>query len=401
MSRFLLGGMPLSGENEEVRGIYLHIPFCLRKCSYCDFYSVEAEAAAMREFCDLLARETDLLRNRFPEDAAAPADTVYFGGGTPTVLPPDTLCGLLDVIRERFPVESDAEITVEANPGTASPEQLSVLRKGGVTRISIGVQSFTPSILRTLGRVHGREEVGRTVRDAQAAGFDSIGIDLIFGVPGQRTGQWEADLERTLRFLPSHVSAYALAPEPGTPIHAAILRGQLLMPPDDTVAEMYETARRALSAAGYRQYEISNFARPGHESRHNIKYWKREGTTGFGPSAHSLLFPRERAPHGLRGATPPSLPEYRNGIRQGRLPWTTEQVCRYEDAWKESLIFGLRMTDGVALGALEERIGPPPKDLRDTLSALVADGRLLEENGRLRLPGELLFVSNEVLQRLA
>jgi oxygen-independent coproporphyrinogen-3 oxidase len=396
-----LAGCPSREENKAVRGIYLHIPFCLRKCSYCDFYSVEADAAAIREFRDLLARETTLLRDRFPEDAAAPSDTVYFGGGTPTVLPPETLCGLLDAVRERFPVEPDAEITVEANPGTVSPEQLSALRNGGFTRISIGVQSFTPSILRTLGRIHGREEVRRTVRDARAAGFDSLGIDLIFGIPGQRAGQWEADLERTVGFLPAHVSVYALAPEPGTPIHAAILRGQLLMPPDDSVAEMYETARRVLSAAGYRQYEISNFALPGHESRHNVKYWKREGTAGFGPSAHSLLFPRERAPHGLRAANPPSLAEYGKAIREGRLAWTVEQACRYEDAWKESLLFGLRMTDGVDLGDLEQAIGAPPDPLRDAVNELVAGGRLLEENGRLRLPGELLFVSNEVLQRLA
>jgi oxygen-independent coproporphyrinogen-3 oxidase len=384
-----------------VRGIYLHIPFCLRKCAYCDFYSVEAEEAAMREFGELVLIETDLLRVRFPEDAAAAADTVYFGGGTPTVLPPEALCGLLDAIRERFPVERDAEITVEANPGTVSVKELSALRKGGFNRLSIGVQSFTPATLRTLGRVHGAEDARRTVRDARSAGFDSLGIDLIFGIPGQRTGQWEADLERTVAVLPAHISAYALAPEPGTPIHAAIQRRDLFMPPDDTVAEMYETARRILSAAGYRQYEISNFARPGHESRHNAKYWRREGYTGLGPSAHSLLFPPGRAPCGLRAATPPSLEEYRRRIREGRLPWTVEQECRYEDAWKESLIFGLRMTDGVDLEDLSGTLGAPPNPLRDAVNEMVAGGTLLEEGGRLHLPGELLFVSNEVLQRLA
>ncbi|MGZ9196697.1 MAG: radical SAM protein, partial [Candidatus Deferrimicrobiaceae bacterium] len=164
-----------------MRGIYLHIPFCLRKCSYCDFYSVEAEAAAMKEFRDLLVRETDLLRDRFPEDAAAPADTVYFGGGTPTVLPPEALCGLLAATRDRFPVEPGAEITVEANPGTVTAEGLRALVLGGFTRISIGVQSFTPATLRTLGRIHGVEEVGRTYREARSAGFSSLGIDLIFG----------------------------------------------------------------------------------------------------------------------------------------------------------------------------------------------------------------------------
>ena len=384
-----------------MRGIYLHIPFCLRKCTYCDFYSIEAEEAAVREFRDLVLTETDLLRDRFPEDAAALADTIYFGGGTPTVLPPEALCGLLDAIRKRFPVESNAEITVEANPGTVNRKQLSALREGGFTRISIGVQSFTPDTLRTLGRVHGAEDVRRTVRDARTAGFDSLGTDLIFGIPGQRPTQWEADLERTVSLLPGHVSAYALAPEPGTPIHAAIRRRDLFMLPDDTVAEMYETARRVLSAAGYRQYEISNFARPGHESRHNAKYWKREGYTGLGPSAHSLLFPPGRTRYGLRTATPPSLEEYRRRIREGRLPWTVEQECRHEDAWKESLIFGLRMTDGVDLEDLSETFGAPPKPLRDAVDEMVAGGMLLKEDGRLHLPEGLLFVSNEVLQRLA
>src|SRR3990172_6840620 len=226
---------PLPGENEGVRGIYLHIPFCARKCSYCDFYSVAASSPAMTEFRGLLMREMDMVRNRFPEDAAATADTVYFGGGTPTVFPPEALCGLLSATRERFPVEPDAEITAEANPGTVTAEGLRTMREGGFTRVSIGVQSFTPATPptppRPLGRIHGVEEVHRTYRDARSAGFHSLGIDLIFGIPGQRTEDWEADLDRTITFLPAHVSAYALAPEPGTPLHAAIGRGSLPCPP--------------------------------------------------------------------------------------------------------------------------------------------------------------------------
>src|SRR3990172_6775559 len=203
---------PLLGENEPVRGIYLHIPFCARKCSYCDFYSVAASSPAMTEFRGLLTREMDMVRNRFPEDAAATADTVYFGGGTPTVFPPEALCGLLSAIRERFPVEPDAEITVEANPGTVTAEGLRAMREWGFTRVSIGVQSFTPATLRTLGRIHGVEEVRRTYRDARTAGFPSLGIDLIFGIPGQRTEDWEADLDRTITFLPARL---APRPRPG------------------------------------------------------------------------------------------------------------------------------------------------------------------------------------------
>src|SRR3972149_800746 len=180
--------LPFPGENEGVRGIYLHIPFCARKCSYCDFYSVAASSPAMTEFRGLLMREMDMVRNRFPEDAAAQA-------------------------------------------GTVTAEGLRTRREGGFTRVSIGVQSFTPATLRTLGRIHGVEEVHRTYRDARSAGFHSLGIDLIFGIPGQRTEDWEADLDRTITFLPAHVSAYALAPEPGTPLHAAIGRGGRARPP--------------------------------------------------------------------------------------------------------------------------------------------------------------------------
>jgi oxygen-independent coproporphyrinogen-3 oxidase len=384
-----------------VRGIYVHIPFCVRKCSYCDFYSVTASETATNEFCALVVEEMDLFRQEFPEDAAAAADTVYFGGGTPTVLSPEALCGILAAIRDRFPVEPGAEITVEANPGTVSPEDFRALKEGGFTRVSIGVQTFTPSTLRTLGRIHGVEDVRKTFRYGRSAGFDDLGIDLIFGIPGQKTKGWEADLERTVTLEPSHVSAYALAPEPGTPIHAAIGRGELRSPSDEEMARMYRTARRVMENARYRQYEISNFARAGHESRHNRKYWKREGYTGFGPSAHGLLFPGEKARLGMRTANPPSLAEYGRRIREGRLPWDDTRVSTAEDAWKESLIFGLRMTDGVDLKGVEERIGAPPEPLRSIMSELVGAGKLLKEGEQIRLSAELFFVSNEVLQRLA
>ncbi len=384
-----------------MRGIYLHIPFCVRKCAYCDFYSMEISSSATKGFPDLLAREMDLLRNRFPENAQEPADTVYFGGGTPTVLPPEVLCGLLSSIRDRLPVDPGAEVTVEANPGTITAEGLRSLANGGFTRLSIGVQSFAPAVLRTLGRIHGVKDVHRTYREARSAGFRSIGIDLIFGIPGQKGHDWESDLDRTIAFLPAHVSAYALAPEPGTPLHAAVERGELAMPRDEEVARMYETARKVLSAAGYRQYEISNFARPGSESRHNRKYWRREGYLGLGPSAHGLLFLPGKAPHGLRTANPPSLARYRSRVRDGLLPWIDERVCGCEDAWKESLIFGLRMTDGVDLQEIEERIGAPPPFLRDAVAGLTRTGKLLRVGTRLRLPDHLLFVSNEILSSLA
>lgn len=384
-----------------MRGIYIHIPFCVRKCSYCDFYSLATSPRATVEFPDLLVKEMALFRERFPEDAAAAADTVYFGGGTPTVLAPGDLCGLLAAIRKRFPVIPGAEITIEANPGTVLANGLETLRAGGYNRLSVGMQSFSPATLLTLGRIHDAEDNRRTYRDARAAGFDSLGIDLIFGIPGQSGAEWGEDLERAITFLPDHVSVYALSPEPGTPLQAALARGELRMPADEEVAESYATARRTLANAGYLQYEISNFARPGCESRHNRKYWQREGCMGLGPSAHGLLFPRECPRFGMRTANPSSVSEYGLRIREGRLPWESVNQCGPEDAWKEALILGLRMTDGVDPAEIETRIGPPPDVLRDIVDSLVQDGKLLRERNRLRLPDNLFFVSNEILAVLA
>jgi len=384
-----------------MRGIYVHIPFCVRKCAYCDFYSVAGARRAIEGFRDLLVREMDLFREKYPGEADAPADTIFFGGGTPTVLGAKALCGILAALKGRFPIAPDAEVTTEANPGTVSAEDLCALRDGGFNRLSLGVQSFSPATLRTLGRIHGVEEVRAAHRESRRAGFAAIGFDLIFGVPGQAPPDWAADLDTTVTFLPSHVSAYALTPEPGTQLYEALGRGEARMPPDEAVADMYEETRRTLSRAGYRQYEISNFARPGSECRHNFKYWKRDGYRGFGPSAHGLLFPPGEATLGLRTANPPSLSEYGRRIREGRLPWGEIHACSGEDAWKESLIAGLRLTEGIDPADIEKRTGPPPKDLREAVESLTRAGKLLRDGSRLRLPDALLFVSNEVLQALA
>ena len=392
--------LPLE-QNGTMRGIYVHIPFCVKKCAYCDFYSVAGNEEALGEFPRLLLREMELFLERFPDEANVPADTVFFGGGTPTVLRAEALCGILAALKGKFPIAPDAEVTTEVNPGTVTAEDFRALRKGGFNRVSIGVQSFDPRTLETLGRIHGVDGIRAAYGDARRAGFSSIGIDLIFGIPGQEAAGWGNDLDMAVTFLPAHISAYALAPEKATPLHEAIGRGELRMPEDDAVAEMYEEARRMLAGAGYRHYEISNFSRPGAECRHNIKYWRREGYLGLGPSAHGLLFPRGASPFGVRTANPPSLPDYRGRIEQGRLPWAEERDCGLEDAWKESFIAGLRLLEGVDRKEVEKRYGPPPENLRKAVETLAGAGRLKEEGARLRLPENLLFVSNEVLQALA
>jgi len=384
-----------------VRGIYVHVPFCVRKCGYCDFYSVVAGETAWEEFCDLVVRELDIVLRSVPAEADARSDTVYFGGGTPSVLGPRRLCRLLADIRSRVPLADDAEVTVEANPGTIAEEDLPQLLEGGFTRVSLGVQSFDASTLAALGRIHSAEEAFSAFRSARTAGFRSVGIDLIFGNPGQTEIAWREDLARAVAVSPDHLSAYALSPERGTPIHAEIERGALTLPDDDGIARMYETARHVLAGAGYRHYEISNFCRPGKESRHNGKYWDREPYLGLGPSAHGLLFPGESAPLGLRTANPLSLREYARRVGEGRPPWVDVGASSVEDAWKEFLLLGLRRDDGVDLAAGEQRYGPPPASLREAADTLIASGGLLSEGTRLRMPARFWFISNEVLRRLA
>jgi len=384
-----------------MRGIYVHVPFCVRKCGYCDFYSVAGGEAERDRYPALVEREMDLLLRTFPGEAGVPADTVYFGGGTPTVLGPDGLNRLLAAIRSRLPVAEDAEITTEANPGTVSGDDFARLREGGFNRVSLGVQSFRPETLAALGRIHSVEDVRAAYRDARRAGFPSVGIDLIFGNPDQSEAEWQEDLDLAVTFLPDHVSAYALTPEPGTPLHATIGDGGIALPDDDAVARMYAATRETLRAAGYRHYEISNFSRPGKECRHNLKYWRRDGYLGLGPSAHGLLFPGESAPFGLRTANPPSLPDYVRALGEGRPPWSSTLACGLEDAWKESLIFGLRMAEGVSPSSIEKKNGPPPGPVRGAMEILIGSGVLLREGDRLLLPERYWFVSNEALQRLA
>lgn len=380
-------------------GIYVHVPFCVRKCGYCDFYSVADATGADRDrFVELLAREAEALREAFPHLAAPGADTVYFGGGTPTALGADRLAVLLASLRRLFPVVDGAEITVEANPGTVDLETLVALRRAGFNRLSLGVQSFHPVTLDILGRIHGVPEIRDAIRDARRAGFDNIGIDLIFGVPGQTAVEWGYDLHLAQTFLPEHVSAYALTPEAGTPLAASLESGALALPDEEAFAEMYGQARRVLAAAGYRQYETSNFARPGRESRHNRKYWRREEVAGLGPAAHGLLYP-PGSPFGVATENPRDLAEW--GVQAGSGAAPRAAAPRgAEDAWTEALVAGLRELPGVDLDGIAARFGPPPPGRAKAIEEMVASGTLNREGSRVRIPERYLFLANELLSGL-
>ena len=286
----------------SLAGIYVHVPFCVRKCAYCDFYSIT----------DLGLKPAFLsaLRAEIAATAAGGLvfDTIHIGGGTPSTLEPGEVEAILALLASRFRFEAPVEITLEANPGTVDRDRLKGFRAAGVNRLTVGVQSFDAANLELLGRIHTAAEAERAVADARAAGFDELGLDMIYGLPDQTASAWAADLERALAHAPEHLSCYMLTIEPGTPLGRLRDSGRLRPAPDDRVAELFTQTSEMLTARGYRHYEIANFARcdaadcaGAHVSRHNSKYWAYAPYLGFGPAAHSFLPPRRFWNHGNLG----------------------------------------------------------------------------------------------------
>lgn len=269
---------------DETRlAIYLHIPFCQSKCTYCDFNSYAGLEHLFEPYLDALIGEASWLAARFRQ----PVGSLYVGGGTPTRLPVGLLMRLLDECRRLFNVEADAEISCEANPGTVSASGLHALRKAGVNRLSLGAQSFDAAELALLGRVHDPDQVRQAVHYARAAGFGNLSLDLIYGLPRQRLVGWRASLEQALALAPEHLSLYCLSLEPNTPLTHRVIRRELPAPDPDLAADMYDLASELLAAAGYQQYEISNWSRPGYACVHNLAYWRNQPYLGLGAGAHS------------------------------------------------------------------------------------------------------------------
>ena len=263
-------------------GLYIHIPFCRQKCAYCDFYSLPSREDKMDAYTDALIRH---IREVAPRTESHRVDTVYFGGGTPSYLGAERLRGILRAVMKGCPVTRDAEITLEANPDSACDiKALRTLRRAGFNRLSLGVQSADDGLLRAIGRIHTFAQVQQSVTAARKAGFRNISMDLIYGLPGQTMQQWEDTLSAVIALAPEHISCYGLKLEPGTPLYERRL--EETFPDDDAQADMYLYAVTALEQNGYGQYEISNFAKPGYESRHNLKYWRMQEYAGF----HLALF---------------------------------------------------------------------------------------------------------------
>lgn len=374
--------------------IYLHFPFCLRKCDYCDFASwALADVGgldAARRYLDALLIELDL-RAATEEFADSPVDTIYLGGGTPTVLPSEWLAEVLDRVGRRFPVDADAEVTVEANPGTVDRDSAAALLSAGVNRVSLGVQSFRDDELRLLGRVHDAAAAQEAVRAARAAGCRNLGLDLIYGLPGQKVEAWKDTLERAVAARPEHMSAYALSVEEGTPLAQRIAAGELPEPDDDATADMYALAAEKLSEAGYEHYEVSNFALPGRECRHNRRYWSGDEYLGAGCSAHSHR-------RGIRWNNAREPRVYVSAIEAGRLPVVRAEALSARERVGEMLMLGLRTVEGVSEQEVSDRCGLSPRDVfAAEIEQLCGQGLLIAEQGRLKIPRERWLVSNEVL----
>lgn len=362
-------------------GLYIHIPFCRAKCIYCDFYSLPRSEESMDAYVGALCR--DLVRRA---DAAkgCSVDTVYFGGGTPSYLGADRLCKILETVFACYHVEKTAEITTEANPDSArEATALRQLRSAGFNRISLGMQSADDEELRRIGRVHTHEETIEAVHAARAAGFDNLSLDLIYGLPEQSAARWRENLRAAIALAPEHLSCYGLKVEEGTPL---FLRQDMMhLPDDDAQAEEYLTAVEMLADAGYRQYEISNFARANRESRHNLKYWTMQEYLGFGPGAHSDFA-------GRRFACARDLRAYLAG--EERLSESTRPAQRERE--EERVMLALRTVRGLDLSALSEDTAQAER----VLAECACHGLAQRENGRWHLTPQGFLVSNAVIVRV-
>ncbi len=325
-------------------GIYVHIPFCRSKCLYCDFYSLpQAEDRIKRYVKALCANISQIAQYT----GGYQVDTVYFGGGTPTLLSERYLTDILERIAQRFHMGRDAEITIEANPESAQNwRALRRLRRGGFNRLSLGVQAADDALLRAVGRIHTFADVERSVEALRRAGFRNFSADLIYGLPGQSQAAWMDSLERTLALGPEHLSCYGLKVEEGTPLHRR--QKELSLPDDDTQADMYLSAVQMLTSGGYEHYEISNFARPGFASRHNLKYWTLQEYAGFGPGAHSDLGE-------MRYAYARDLEGYMAGALAGTLE--TDQAERLPERERDTeyIMLSLRTSAGISKAVFEHR----------------------------------------------
>jgi len=372
-------------------GLYLHIPFCEKKCSYCDFYSIES-TEHIGAFVNTLLMEIDL-RSPVMPSGMEPHTSVFFGGGTPSLLSPVEMSNIIARLREKYSIATDAEWTMECNPGTVTLERLQAYRALGINRLSFGVQSFTESELLFLDRIHSADEASDAMSLAREAGFTNVNMDLMFAVPGQTMETLTYNLSTLLALRPNHISAYSLIYEHGTPLYARLKKGLVTPTTEDIDAAMYAHVIATLTGAGYVQYEVSNFAKPGMECRHNLTYWHGGQYVAVGPSAHGYI-------NATRYWNHRSLTAWTSKVHEGVLPEANREVLSLDEQATELAFLTLR-ADGIPLQQFRERFGI---ELRAALQPDLGywlDARFIADNEDvLRLTGEGYRVCDEITMKI-
>ncbi len=380
--------------------LYIHIPFCARKCPYCDFYSLAGRDDLVDAYLDALETEITLAASAvraagIPACGRSLLSTIFIGGGTPTILPPDQIHHILDACRNHLGIAPDAEVTVECNPGTLAASDLSALRAAGVNRLSIGVQSLDDDELAFLERVHTAAEAEATVRAAHDAGFDDVSLDLMYCLPGQTPTRWRDTLNRAAALDPSHVSAYALTVEADTPLWDLVDAGEVEPMPEDPQADLFMLTSETLTELGFEHYEISNFARPGRQCRHNLTYWRNEPYLGIGAAAWSFVA-------GERRRNVADVEVYSQKLASGESPVDFAETCTGAAAANETLMMGLRLRDGISLHAFNGRHGVDLPALRgDDIQRFVDEGLSTIADDRLSLTPRGMCVAAEITTVLA
>lgn len=383
--------------------LYVHVPFCLQKCNYCAFYS-HSLTDTPKDLISVYLEGLEIEMAMRQKDTPQGVSSLFIGGGTPTVLQESDLERLLKMLPRYFPLNSGAEQTMEGNPGTITEDKVKLIRKHGINRFSLGVQSFNDRLLSAVGRVHTAGQARQAIEGLRRAGYKNLNLDLMFGLPGQDMTIWEASLEEALSYSPEHLSLYGLMLEEGTPLYEERARGTVLgsipeenivdLPDEDLQAEMYEWAVRRLRQAGYRQYETSNFALPGYECQHNLGYWRGADYLGIGPGGVSCL-------NRVRWKNVEDVQGYKSLLSKGQFPDDEErEVLSLRECMGERMILGLRLAEGVHLKSFEIDFGV---DLRDIYKSVLE--RYKKENVFMVVNGEYLclnpqysFVANSILQ---
>jgi oxygen-independent coproporphyrinogen-3 oxidase len=377
-----------------IAGLYLHIPFCERRCHYCDFNTYEGMTALAPDYCRGLAEDLARSVERGARAQDGGLQSLYLGGGTPSLLETEQLLGLLDAARRHLGLALDAEVTLEVNPGTADQRKLTALRKGGFNRVSFGFQAAQDRHLLALGRIHDARQSDAAWDAARAAGFDNMSLDLMFGLSTQTQAEWQESLDWALRRRPEHVSFYGLTIEPGTRFHHWRGQGSLPLPDDEDQAQMYEGGQAAMAAAGLEQYEISNFARPGRQARHNRLYWINADTLGLGAGAWSFV-------DGRRSGRIKQPQAYLAAVAEGREPVVESERLEGRAARSEAALLALRMNQGLDLGAWRARHGMDfEAEFGPALAPAFKAGCLEQGGGRLALTAKGRLLANEVFERL-